>query len=90
MFAIHHPDRYFSNDGRGLGPQGIHDCLGSRACRLKIKGHCGEMSVSIAEKVYSPEPHSGQRRGFASVTVNQWRSWESAGAPVHPMIRSVS
>lgn len=54
---------------------------------------CAELNKQCArlnENVSLPEPHSGQRRFFWSVTVNQWTSCDSAGEPVHPIMRSVS
>ena len=39
---------------------------------------------------HTPEPHSGHLDVFSVVTLNHRTSWESAGAPVHPTIRSVS
>jgi hypothetical protein len=59
----------------------------------RVNCKCAELSKQRArlnESVSLPEPHSGQRRSLWSVTVNQWTSWDSAGEPVHPIMRSVS
>ena len=46
--------------------------------------------VRARGQVDIPEPHSGQRRFFSRVRLNQRSSCDSAGAPVQPTRRSGS